>query len=73
MFNTNSFFLNRFQSYFQAPRRRRFQTNRFNKAERLDNTRGEQYGQESIEFESRTMGSLPGVALVVDLDELAAR
>ena len=27
----------------------------------------------SIEFESRTMGSLPGVALVVDLDELAAR
>ena len=53
MFNTNSFFLNRFQSYFQAPKRRHLQTKRFNKAERLDNTSGEQYGQESIEFESR--------------------
>ncbi len=53
MFNTNSFFLNHFQSYFQAPRRRRFQTNRFNKAEQLDNIRGEQYGQEANEFESR--------------------
>ena len=53
MFNTNSFFLNRFQSYFQAPKRRRFQTNRFNKAERLDNTNGEQYGQKANEFESR--------------------
>ncbi|WP_067326316.1 S8 family serine peptidase [Synechococcus sp. MIT S9504] len=57
MFNTNSIFLNRFQSYFQAPRRRRFQTNRFNKAERLDNTRGEQNGQEANEFESRAQTS----------------
>ena len=57
MFNTNSFFLNRFQSYFQAPKRRRFQTNRFNKAERPDNTRGEQYGQEANEFESRAQTS----------------
>ena len=57
MFNTNSFYLNLFQSYFQAPRRRRFQTNQFNKAERLDNTRGEQYGQEANEFESREQTS----------------
>ena len=57
MFNTNSFYLNLFQSYFQAPRRRRFQTNRFNKAKRLDNTRGEQYGQEANEFESRAQTS----------------
>ena len=57
MFNTNSFYLNLFQSYFQAPRRRRFQTNRFNKAERLDNTRVEQYGQEANEFESREQTS----------------
>ncbi|WP_114992146.1 S8 family serine peptidase [Synechococcus sp. UW179A] len=53
MFNTNSFFLNQFKSYFQAPRGRRFQTNRFNKAERLDNTRGEQYGQKANDFVSR--------------------
>ena len=57
MFNTSSFFLNRFQSYFQAPRRRRFQTNRFNKAERLDNTSGDQYGRKTNELASRAQTS----------------
>ena len=53
MFNTNRFFLNRFQSKFQGTRRLRFSTNRFSKAESLDSIRGEQFDQKSNQFDSQ--------------------
>ncbi len=53
MFNTNQFFLNRFQSKFQDQRRLRITTNRLSKAERLDSFRGQHFDQDTNRFEAQ--------------------